>query len=532
MEELPDTPTLVKSTSSSVSSQKDQETCFAHSATYLIFHNIYNIDLSEEDRQTYMDHNCNQYLDTTRVRGGGQVQKVVEPHFAPAARGLLEPNLDDLDLCGKTGKTRILLFLYIYLIITLKLGCNKGYVTHSIKYYLEGDYVPPFTSKRLNDELAELVKDKDLDLYTTSFVPIHKISVPHLKNIFDDGLYISLISVTPPHIITLVGMTDTEFIAKDSYEAAIFRFPISQFKSNGIIVVNSNFTMRGIRGLTFLYKKSATYPHFTREFEENYSEYASYTENRFNNEYGVLSQLGITIDKKTAISIVSTNGMFLIPFTPELKSDKEVVMAAVKNNGKALHYASLELKSDKEVVMAAVKNNGESIAHASFALKSDKEVAMVAIMNDGNALQYVSPELKSDKEVAMVAVMNDGYALQYVSPELKSDKEVVMVAVTQNGGSLFYASPELKSDKEVVMAAVMNDGYVLQHASPELKADKEVVMAAVTNNSAALQFASPELPIDVNGGRAKRRKRNKKTKKMKKMKRTLLKSRKRNTLPV
>ena len=119
MEELPDTPTLVKSTSSSVSSQKDQETCFAHSATYLIFHNIYNIDLSEEDRQTYMDHNCNQYLDTTRVRGGGQDQKVVEPHFV--ARGLLEPNLEDLDLCGKTGKTRILLFLYIYPIQGIKI---------------------------------------------------------------------------------------------------------------------------------------------------------------------------------------------------------------------------------------------------------------------------------------------------------------------------------------------------------------------------------------------------------------------------
>ena len=66
-DELPENPRLVRSVSTSISSQKDQETCFAHSAAYLIFHNIYNLDLSEEDVQKYNEHNCNQYLDTTRT---------------------------------------------------------------------------------------------------------------------------------------------------------------------------------------------------------------------------------------------------------------------------------------------------------------------------------------------------------------------------------------------------------------------------------------------------------------------------------
>ena len=447
-------PRLVRSISISVSSQKHQETCFAHSSAYLIVHNIYNIDLSEEDVQKYIEHNCNQYLDTTKD----------------------EPNLDDLNKCGETGKTRILLFLYIYLIITLKFGCNKGYVNHSIKYYLEGNYLPPFTSQRLNEEALSLVQHKDLNLYTETFLPIDKINVPYLKNIFDDGLYISLLIVNPSHVVTLIGMTETEFIGKDSYEAAVFRFPITQMKSTGTIVVNSNFVLQGVLGLNFLYKKSANYPYYTREFAIADLQYAS----------------------------------------PELKADKEVVMAAVTNNGNALQYASPELKADKEVVMATVTNNGFALRFASPELKADKEVVMVAVSKIGFALRF-APELQGDKEVVMAAVTNNGNALQFASPELQGNRKVVIAAMSKNSNALQFAS------KEVVMFAVTFDGNALQYVSPELKADKEVVMAAVSNNSNALPFASPELQEDkevmaaaardVHGGRKKRTRRNKKTKK-------------------
>jgi len=419
----------VRSMSISVSSQKEQETCFAHSSAYLIFHNIYNIDLSEEDLQKYIEHNCNQYLDTTRD----------------------EPNLDDLNKCGETGKKRILLFLYIYLIITLKFGCNRGIVNDSIKYYLDGNYLPPF-SQRLNDEVAELVH-KDLNLYTTSFLPIDKINVPALKNIFDDGLYISLISENSSHVATLIGMTDTEFIGKDSATAEIFRFPITEMKSNGIF---SN-VFHGVTGLQFLYKKSAKYPYYSREFAIASLQYAS----------------------------------------PELQADKEVVMAAVKNNGFALQYASPELQADKEVVMAAVTNNGRSLFYAPE-LQADKEVVMAAVTNNGNALQYASPELQANKEIVMGVVTKNGFALRLASPELKADKEVVMAAVSNNGFALQFASPELKADKDVVMAAVTNNRNALQFASPELQR---------------------ELASIARGGRAKRTRRNRKPKTMKRTRR-------------
>jgi hypothetical protein len=45
-------------------------------------------------------------------------------------------SLSEIAKCGKTGAQRILLFLYIYKIITNKYGCDMGYIAKSILYYL------------------------------------------------------------------------------------------------------------------------------------------------------------------------------------------------------------------------------------------------------------------------------------------------------------------------------------------------------------------------------------------------------------
>jgi hypothetical protein len=235
---------LQRTISQSISSQKNEGTCFAHTATFILFHNVYHLDLLPEDIELYESNHCNRYLNTT---------------VFPLELDVLK------EQCGNSGASRILLFLYIYEIIVNKFGTDGGDVSISMRYYLNGEYLPPFHSEEYNDMAESLTYSIDLEQFTSSTIPVEQINLKYLHELFDDNLYIGLNFNKPEHSITLVGIEDTYIIAKDSNTSTIFNFPIKQLNRKGTIQVNDVF-FKNCDNLNVLYKKDDIdkYPHFKR----------------------------------------------------------------------------------------------------------------------------------------------------------------------------------------------------------------------------------------------------------------------------
>jgi hypothetical protein len=219
--------------------QGRQGTCFAHSASLLIFHNLYNLELTEEDKILYEENKCNIYLDTTR-------------------------EYEDFDTlrtkCGVSGAKRILLFLYIYKIIVDRFGCYHGNTSESIHFYLISplkDFFP-----EINDILIPSESEKDsFEISNVDMSTFAKMNYKPFLRLYFQDYYASIHLKRLGHVITIINIGEDGIIGKDSEASDFFTIPFKQFHPKGI------FTLKGMpvtdmSYITFFYKKTKlrTYP--------------------------------------------------------------------------------------------------------------------------------------------------------------------------------------------------------------------------------------------------------------------------------
>ena len=198
---------------------------------------IYNLRLTEEDRDRYNENQCYLHLDTT--------SDIEDTSFEALT-----------DQCGKTGSMRILAFLYIYKFITRKFGCNYGHADKSINYYLTTPLHPVFESYELNERVMHVLSLKHKELFTCSHIrmDIFMNYKKYLKDYFENNYYCLLRLENPAHFVTITGMNDKTFLGKDSWTGTKFTIPSNQFHPNGTVSIDS-YTWKGISGIFFLYEK-------------------------------------------------------------------------------------------------------------------------------------------------------------------------------------------------------------------------------------------------------------------------------------
>jgi hypothetical protein len=235
--EPPDPPQLRREPTITYSYQHGKMDCFAHAATHLIFHNMYNIRITEEDKQRYIENRCFEHLDTTND---------------------VEANKETLqEQCGESGGIRILLFLYIYKFITDRFGCNYGGTDVSVNYYIKGLNLPVFEKSFLNTTILPVLKKVNKRDFATSIVEFgYFVTLPfktYLKQYFDDNYYCVLRLSTPGHFVTIIGMGRRGLLGKDSWLGHEFTIPWEQFKPDGTIKIDQS-TWQGISNIYFLYK--------------------------------------------------------------------------------------------------------------------------------------------------------------------------------------------------------------------------------------------------------------------------------------
>jgi hypothetical protein len=242
---------LFRKLSLSYSYQGSEGSCFAHAASLMIFHNLYGITLHQEDKLLYIENNCNLHLNTTRQVEDYQVL---------------------LTQCGKSGAARILLFLYIYKVITNKFGCNGGDYVRSVLYYLNTPFHPIF-NKDINLILMPIYKSVDKELYDFSILDMSEYTSDYndyLSYYFDD-YYGGINTVQPDHAVTLVGINKFGILCKDSATVSAFIIPFQEFRADGTFLINKT-RFNGIQYLFFLYKRTNTgkYPvYFKNKLNEN-----------------------------------------------------------------------------------------------------------------------------------------------------------------------------------------------------------------------------------------------------------------------
>lgn len=231
--------------SNTFSFQHGRMDCFAHAATHIIFHNVYNLRLTEEDRQRYNENQCYLHLDTTK--------EIEDTSFEALT-----------DQCGKTGSMRILAFLYIYKFITRRFGCDYGHADNSINYYLRTPLYPVFESDELNARVMRVLSYKTKESFVCSHIKmaIFMNYKKYLEEYFANNYYCLLRLETPAHFVTITGMDgEGSLSGKDSWVGAKFTIPFNQFHPNGTVTIQSN-TWKGISGIFFVYEKE----HIGREF--------------------------------------------------------------------------------------------------------------------------------------------------------------------------------------------------------------------------------------------------------------------------
>jgi len=217
--------------------QGTQPTCFAHSATLLIFHNMYKLPFDEEDKKIYLKNNCNLHLDTTKELEDYNILKL---------------------RCGKNGAARLLLFLYIYRVITANFGCSYGLLEPSILYYLKTPFQPSIFGDTLNKILRPIYETVSCESFVLSSMDMdHFTSDEHHLSYLDDYLkdyYAGLTVTDPRHIITIVGLNKFGVLAKNSGSGSFALIPYENFKKGGSLKT-SKATLNGIESIIFLYEK-------------------------------------------------------------------------------------------------------------------------------------------------------------------------------------------------------------------------------------------------------------------------------------
>lgn len=239
--DIPSPPQIERERTLTYSYQGQEGTCFAHTASHIIFHNIYHLELTKEDRLLYLDNKCYDLLDTT--------QPEIEDAIA------LEKT------CGKTSAIRILLFLYIYKTITNKYGCSGGYSHNTIYYFLNSPIQPSFTNSLLNDYVLSTLESVNKKLFNVSILSLDPMptTISHakkfLKQYFDDNYYCILGVQTPPHALTIIGMNIAGLFGKDSATQDNFIIPWEQFHKGGIFTIKTT-EYRNLDKLIFVYEKT------------------------------------------------------------------------------------------------------------------------------------------------------------------------------------------------------------------------------------------------------------------------------------
>ena len=209
----------------SQSYQGPEGTCFAHAASLLIFHNIYQLPLTEEDKKLYLKNNCNLHLDTTtELEDFGRLRM----------------------RCGDGGAIRILLFTYIYKVITKQFGCD-GNTIISILYYLKTPFQKIFTSE-LNALLLPIFESAPKD-FSVSSIPMNEFKTYDYKSFLHEVLkkyYVGLrIKSEDSHAVAIVDINEDGVIGKDSAYGDIFFIPFEEF--------NSKSPFRGEKGLSLIH---------------------------------------------------------------------------------------------------------------------------------------------------------------------------------------------------------------------------------------------------------------------------------------
>jgi len=225
---------LFRSLSVTRSYQGQEGTCFAHSASLMIFHNLYKLSLTDKEKRVYIENNCNLHLDTTR----------------PEDYSLL------LSQCGEKGSTRILLFLYIYKVITRKFGCDGGNLDKVILYYLNTPFQPLFT-KDINRLIMPLHESVNRETFECSMIDIkHLTALPYKDFLFDyfERYYAVVDLIEPSHSVALVGINKFGIVGKDSATSTPFVIPFHEFRPKGRFTIKDD-KYKGMDYLYFLYKK-------------------------------------------------------------------------------------------------------------------------------------------------------------------------------------------------------------------------------------------------------------------------------------
>lgn len=213
--------------------QGKEGTCFAHAATVMIFHNMYKLPLTPEEEKLYLKNNCNLHLDTTK-------------------------KLENYDIlqhrCGKNGASRILLFLYIYKVITNKFGCYAGSGGKSVHYYLQTPFQSIFPE--LDHILLPLYKSVPKESFELTVATVSEFIKHDWISYFIEYFetyYAVLYLENPPHEVTLVGMNSDGILGKDSGFGSLFTIPYSEFRPYGRFVIDGT-TFTELSRILFLKK--------------------------------------------------------------------------------------------------------------------------------------------------------------------------------------------------------------------------------------------------------------------------------------
>jgi hypothetical protein len=216
---------------------------------------MYNIRITEEDKQRYIDRRCFEHLDTTND---------VEAHKETIQ-----------EQCGKSGGIRILLFLYIYKYITNKYGCHNGNAEVVLRYYIKGIDLPAFEKSILNETIFPVLRQVNRSDFALSVVELgYFLSLPfkpYLKQYFHDNYYCVLRLSNPGHFVNIIGMGRLGLLGKDSWVGHEFTIPWEEFHTRGTVKIGKN-TWTGISGIYFLYKVTNAQrydPEFQRVLKQN-----------------------------------------------------------------------------------------------------------------------------------------------------------------------------------------------------------------------------------------------------------------------
>jgi len=226
--------------------QGDENSCFAHAAANMILHNVYKLRLTKPEASKFIESDCNKYLDTSNT-----LADYAEIEAA----------------CGVIGVKRILLFHYIYRVITKEFGTNRGVLRDATLYYLQ----QPFDETIFSPELSAIIRDEFEDgkkrNYTLSAIPIDEFDINEYGPYFEE-YYASIHVMKPAHFFTIVGINPT-IKGKDSSTGKSFTIRTRDFKSEGRITIDDS-KWDNISYIFFLFEtsKADSYPDIVKESVE------------------------------------------------------------------------------------------------------------------------------------------------------------------------------------------------------------------------------------------------------------------------